>query len=293
MIKRIKLFTTQKFSLFTEHQKGVFAIILAALLWSTGGLFIKLISVDALTLSFYRSIFTALTLLVLFNRKVLRLNLAIFINAFFYAGILILFVMATKMTTAANAIFLQYTAPIYVLILEPLILKTKLTKINVIAVLTAFVGMSLFFVGKISPSHMEGNLIALCSGLCFAGFLLGIKKSNEKFRLPSIFVGNILIPIICFSGVDDFSITTKDFLMISYLGIVQIGFAYSIFTYAIKRIEGVEAGLIAMIEPVMNPVWVYLGHGEKPSFFAVIGGLIILMTIVVRTIIVEKKNIKI
>ncbi len=275
----------------SEHQKGIIAIIIAALLWSTGGLFIKLISLDAYQLSFYRSIFSALTFIVLFRKKVFVLNFAVLLNGLFYTGILILFVVATKLTTAANAIFLQYTAPIYVLMLEPLLLKTKLQRINVISVILAFIGMSLFFVGEISPSHLEGNLIALLSGICFAAFLLGIRKSDENYRVPAIFWGNIFIPILCFNSVfPEFNIDLENFMMVAYLGIFQIGLAYAIFTYSIKRIEGIEAALIAMIEPVMNPIWVFLGYGEKPSSFAIIGGLIILSTIAVRTIITESKR---
>lgn len=275
----------------TSHQKGIAAIIIAALLWSTGGLFIKLISLDAYQLSFYRSIFSALTFLVLFRKKALIFNFSVFINSVFYAGILILFVVATKLTTAANAIFLQYTAPIYVLIFEPLILKTPLRKINVISVIIAFAGMTLFFVGEISPSHYEGNLVALLSGICFAAFLIGIRKSDESYRVPAIFWGNILIPVLCFNFVyPEFKIEINDLLMTAYLGIFQIGFAYAVFTYSIKRIEGIEAALIAMIEPVMNPIWVYIGYGEKPSNFAILGGLLILATISIRTIITESRR---
>lgn len=276
----------------SEHRKGIIAIIIAALLWSTGGLFIKLISLDAYQLSFYRSIFSALTFVVLFRKKVFVFNTAILFNGLFYAGILILFVVATKLTTAANAIFLQYTAPIYVLIFEPLILKTKLKTINVFSVIISFLGMTLFFVGEISPSHFSGNLVALLSGICFAAFLIGIRKSSEEYRVPSIFWGNIFIPILCLSSVyPEFNIDLKNFMMVAYLGIFQIGFAYAIFTYSIKRIEGIEAALIAMIEPVMNPIWVYFGYGEKPSPFAILGGLIILSTITIRTIITEKRRL--
>ncbi len=275
----------------SEHQKGIIAIIIAALLWSTGGLFIKLISLNAYQLSFYRSIFSALTFIVLFRKKVFVFNYSILLNGLFYAGILILFVVATKLTTAANAIFLQYTAPIYVLILEPIILKTKLKRINVVSVFLAFLGMTLFFVGELSPAHFEGNIIALLSGICFAAFLLGIRKSDESYRVPAIFWGNIFIPMLCFNSVyPEFNIDSKNLLMVVYLGVFQIGLAYAVFTYSIKRIEGIEAALIAMIEPVMNPIWVYLGYGEKPSPFAILGGLIILSTISVRTIIAEKRR---
>jgi drug/metabolite transporter (DMT)-like permease len=151
--------------------------------------------------------------------------------------------------------------------------------------------MSLFFVGEISPSHFEGNLVALLSGICFAAFLIGIRKSDESYRVPAIFWGNIFIPVLCFNSVfPEFQIDLKNMLMVMYLGIFQIGLAYAVFTYSIKRIEGIEAALIAMIEPVMNPIWVYIGFGERPSTFAIVGGLIILATISVRTIITEGKK---
>ena len=119
---------------FSRHQKGLFAAFIAGILWSTGGLFIKLISLNPFQLSFFRSLFSAVTFLILFKSEAVKRNKATFINALFYAAILILFVIATKMTTAANAIFLQYTAPIYVLILEPILLKTKFEKINIVTI---------------------------------------------------------------------------------------------------------------------------------------------------------------
>jgi drug/metabolite transporter (DMT)-like permease len=273
-----------------EHQHGLVAIIITAVMWSTGGLFIKLISLDAYQLSFYRSIFSALTFLILFREKVFKFNWLTLVNSIFYAGILILFVVATKITTAANAIFLQYTAPIYVLIFEPLILKIPMRKINVISVIVCFAGMSLFFVGEITPAHFEGNIIALLSGICFAAFLIGVRKNSSEFTLSSIFLGNILVSLICLNSVlPSFQIPANDFLMVAFLGIFQIGLAYALFSYAIKRIEGIEAALIAMLEPILNPIWVLLGYGEVPSLFAVIGGVIILTTIGIRAFIIETK----
>ncbi|MBU2444113.1 MAG: DMT family transporter [Bacteroidetes bacterium] len=273
-----------------EHQRGLVAIIITAVMWSTGGLFIKLISLDAYQLSFYRSIFSALTFFILFREKVFRFNWLTFANSIFYAGILILFVVATKITTAANAIFLQYTAPIYVLIFEPVFLKIPMRKINVISVIICFAGMSLFFIGEITPAHFEGNIIALLSGICFAAFLIGVRKNSSEFTLPSIFLGNVFVSLICLNSVfPSFQISINDFWMVAFLGIFQIGLAYALFSYAIKRIEGVEAALIAMLEPILNPIWVLLGYGEIPSAFAVIGGTIILATIAIRAFFIETK----
>ncbi len=276
-----------------EHQKGLLAVFAAGLLWSTGGLFIKLVPFNAMQISFFRSFFAALVFLVIFKKEVFYANLFTFINAVLYSGILILFVMATKMTTAANAIFLQYTAPIYVLIFEPLINKIKYEKINIVTILFCFIGMVLFFVGKLSLGDIRGNILALLSGVAFAAFLLGMRKNKKEYQFSSIFYGNILVSIICFSSISEISnFTASNFLMVSYLGIFQIGIAYAIFSYGLKRVYAIEASLISMIEPVLNPVWVFLGYGEVPSFMAIVGGIIILTAIAIRAFIFESPAMK-
>lgn len=251
-------------------------------------MFIKLISLNPFQLSFFRSLFSAATFLVLFKSKALKKNSATFINAAFYAAILILFVIATKMTTAANAIFLQYTAPIYVLILEPLLLKTKFEKINIITIILAFGGMALFFLGELSPGHFAGNVIALISGMCFAGFLLGMRKNDHEYQFATIFWGNIIISLVSLFSIFSIDVLTlSDFSMMAYLGIVQIGLAYAVFTYSLKRVHAIEASLISMIEPVLNPVWVFIWYGEKPSTLALIGGVVILVGLTIKSIIYE------
>jgi drug/metabolite transporter, DME family len=276
-----------------DHRKGFIAVLIAAILWSTGGMFIKLVSWDAFQLSGIRSLFAAIVFFILYRKDVLNVNGFTIINALLYAAVLIFFVMATKLTTAANAIFLQYTAPIYVLFLEPVINKTPFLKINVYTIILCFAGMLLFFVGELEPGHMTGNLLGLLSGAAFAAFLLGMRKNKPEYQLNTIFYGNILIFIICFSSILGIStFTLSDVWMTAYLGIFQIGLAYAIFSYGLKRVFAIEASLISMIEPVLNPVWVYLGYGEIPSFFAIIGGLIIITAISIRTILLESPAMK-
>jgi len=276
-----------------DHQKGIIAILAAAILWSTGGVFIKLISLNTYQLSFFRSTFAALVFLILFRKVVVYANGFALLNAFFYVVVLIFFVLATKLTTAANAIFLQYTAPIYVLIFEPIINKTKFEKINIITIIICFLGMILFFMGELSPGHLEGNLAALLSGVAFAAFFLGMRKNKSEYQFSSIFYGNIFIALICIPSL--FSINAlviNDLWMVVYLGIFQIGIAYAIFSYGLKRVYAIEASIIGMIEPVLNPVWVFFGYGEVPSFMAIIGGVIIVATITIRAFILESPIMK-
>ena len=277
----------------SDHQKGILAVLAAALLWSTGGIFIKLISLNAIQISSLRSLFAALVFIIIFRKKLFDINWFTFVNAFFYAAILILFVIATKNTTAANAIFLQYTAPIYVLIFEPIINKTRYEKINIVTIIVCFTGMILFFMGEISPGHMFGNMLALLSGLAFAAFLLGMRKNKPDYQFSSIFYGNVIIALIGIpSMLQISSLSFADFWMVTFLGIFQIGLAYAIFSYGLKRVYAIEASLISMIEPVLNPVWVFVGYGEIPSVMAIAGGIIIITAISIRSFILESPAMK-
>jgi len=270
----------------SEHNKGILAVFLTAILWSSGGLFIKLISLNAMQLSFFRCLIAAIVFALLFRKKLLVVNGFTFINAAFYAIVLSTFVIATKTTTAANAIFLQSTAPIYVLIFEPIINKTKQERINVITIAVCFIGMIFFFLGEISPGHLEGNLVALLSGIMFAAFFLGMRKNGNEFQQSSIFYGNILVSIICIPFLFDMKpLSFDDIWMVTFLGVFQIAFAYALFSYGLKRILAVEASIISMFEPVLNPVWVLIGYGEIPSFFAAIGGGIIIIAVFVKTLV--------
>lgn len=269
-----------------EHKKGFIAVFITAILWSSGGLFIKLISLDAMELSFFRCLIAAIVFALLFGKKLLKVNKFTLINAGFYAIVLTTFVIATKTTTAANAIFLQSTAPIYVLIFEPIMNKTKPERINVITIAVCFIGMIFFFLGEISPGHLEGNLIALISGISFAALFLGLRKNGKEYQQSSIFYGNIIVALLCIPFIIDLKpLSFDDIWMVTFLGVFQIAFAYAFFSYGLKRILAVEASIIGMLEPVLNPVWVFIGYGESPGGWAIVGGLIIITAISARTLI--------
>jgi drug/metabolite transporter (DMT)-like permease len=280
-------------STLSEHNKGILAVFLTAILWSSGGLFIKLISLNSMQLSFFRCAIAAAVFAVLFRNRVLKFNRLSLFNSLAYSAVLILFVIATKTTTAANAIFLQSTAPIYVLIFEPILTKTKWERINIITIVVCFLGMILFFMGDLTPGDIEGNIAALLAGVAFATFFLGMKKNDPQYGESSIFYGNILVALFCIPFITDMQgISLQDFAMVSFLGVFQIAFAYALFSYGLKRIIAVEASIISMFEPVLNPIWVFIGYGEVPSFYAIIGGIIIVTAISARTIISNSDFIK-
>jgi drug/metabolite transporter (DMT)-like permease len=268
-----------------RHGQALLFVLAAALLWSTGGLFIKWTSLAGLELSFCRSFFAAITVAIVTRHEGFGINRVTACASVLYAVLLILFVMATKETTAANAIFLQYTAPVYLLILEPLIYKEKFRSRDLITVLVCVGGMALFFVGQLRPQDVTGNLFALASGLCFALYFLLLRhpKAREVNRASSVIYGNVLAVLITapwgLAAVPNMNL--HDTLSVIYLGVVQLGSAYALFTVAMARgVRSLDAGIICYIEPVLNPVWVFLVIGEQPSRWALLGGAIIVTAVI-------------
>ncbi|PYS45842.1 MAG: EamA family transporter [Acidobacteria bacterium] len=264
-------------------------VLAAALLWSTGGLFIKWTTLSAFELTFGRSLLAAITVALFTRHEGFRLNRMTILTSLLYAGLLLLFVVATKLTTAANAIFLQYTAPIYVLVLEPLLYKEKFRRADLFAVLACIAGMSLFFIGKLRPQDVSGNLTALASGLCFAFYILLLRHPHTQRvnRASSVIYGNLLLVIACApAGIAAVQhMAARDTASVLYLGVVQIGFAYTLFTLGMARgVRSLDAGIVGYIEPVLNPIWVFMFLGERPSGWAIIGGAIIIAAVASHTI---------
>ena len=267
------------------------------MIWSSGGLFIKWTTLSGLELSFGRSLLAAITVAIFTRREGFGLNRITLVASVLYAALLLLFVLATKETTAANAIFLQYTAPLYVLVLEPIFYKEKFRQRDLITVIFCVIGMSLFFVGKLRPQDVTGNLLALASGVCFAAYFLLLRHSSARDvnRASSVIYGNLLVVLIAApAGLQALSgIKLHDALSVIYLGVVQIGVAYTLFTLGMARgIRSLDAGIVGYIEPVLNPVWVFLVIGERPSKWARIGGAIIVGAVVVHTTLKAKEGRK-
>ena len=279
----------------SSHVSPLLLVLGAAVLWSTGGLFIKATPLSAFEISFGRSLCAALTVAYFTRREGFRLNAVTAAGAVLYAALLLLFVVASKLTTAANAIFLQYTAPLYVLVLEPLFYKEKFRRADLSVVAVCVVGMSLFFVGKLRPQDVSGNLAALLSGLCFAFYILLLRHPHARRvnRASSVIYGNLLLVLFTapagLSALDD--MTGRDAASVLYLGVVQIGLAYTLFTLGMARgVRSLDAGIVGYIEPVLNPVWVYLFLGERPSAWAIIGGAIIIAAVAAHTVVGARRR---
>ena len=264
-------------------------VLIAVFLWSTGGLFIKLTTLDAYQVTFFRSLFAAVTVLLLTRKDGLKIDGFGILTSVIYALLLFLFVWATKKTTAANAIFLQYTAPIYILILAPFVIGEKFHFRDLVTVVVVLAGMSLFFVGQLRLEDYQGNIAALGSGVLLGLYIMLLRHPRAEGFNPVIAViyGNFLLALVnAPRGISAIpTMTAMDWFAVSFLGIVQIGISYILFVKGVRRgTRPLDASLIGFIEPLLNPVWVFIFVGERPSRWALLGGAIIITAIALHSI---------
>lgn len=263
-----------------DRRTGILWIAFAALLWSTGGIGIKAVGDPALKVTFYRSLFAAAALFLMFRREVrVRPTPAFFAAIVSYGACLTSFVIATKWTTAANAIFLQYAGVVWVLLLSPIVLREPMRRRDVIAIVVAMSGMALFFVGRFEARGMAGNAMALLSSIFFALLILSLRREHDTARAAvtwgNVFIAIALLPFVA----SDLAVTPKSLAVFAFLGVFQIALAYAAFVKGLQYVTATQASLTGMLEPVANPIWVLLFLGERPSMFAIIGGAIVLVAI--------------
>ena len=261
--------------------RGRLSLLAAAFLFSTGGAAIKATTLDAWQVSCFRCAIATLALVVLvpgarqaWSWRLVPVSLA-------YAATLLTFVTATKLTTSANAIYLQATAPIYLLALSPLLLREKIGRRDVALAAVIALGMSLFFFGGspiavTAPNPPLGNLCGAASGICWALTVAGLRRHREA-GIAVVAMGNLagaLIALLPAWPLPAFS--APDLAAVLYLGLFQIGLAYFCMTRGLRHVPAFEASALMLLEPALNPLWTFLLHGERPAGLALLGGAIIL-----------------
>jgi drug/metabolite transporter (DMT)-like permease len=208
-----------------------------------------------------------------------------------YTACLITFVTATKWTTAANAIFLQYTGVIWVLLLSPLVVKEPLRARDAAAIAVAFAGMALFFLGRFDAGGRAGDVVALLSGLFFAGLVLSLRRERGVGAEAVVAWGNVVTALAVLPFVaPDLSLSVRSATVFSFLGVFQLAGAYALFVRGIRHVTATEASLIGMLEPIANPLWVFLFLGERPALMALVGGIVVLGAIAWRTLTGTEKS---
>lgn len=260
------------------------AILAAAALWSSAGAAIKLSQLGGWQLAAGRSLVAGAVLaLVLSGSRRLPSRKA-WLVASAYAATVVLFVVANKLTTSANAIFLQDTAPLYVLALSPVLLKERATRGELAAVPVFIAGLALFFVDRLEPGQLLGNVLALVSGLSFALCILGLRAVPSEGQAILVW-GNLLAGVGALApALDGPTPTATDLWIVLFLGTFQLGLSYALFQYGVRHTPAVEASLLVLLEPVLNPIWTFLFTGERPGSWALLGGTIILAATAWRTL---------
>ncbi len=268
-------------------------LLSAALLFSTGGAAIKATAFSAWQVASFRSGIAAIALLLLmpawrrgWSRRTLLVGL-------FYATTLILYVSANKLTTAANSIFLQATAPLYVLLLAPRLLGEPLRRGDPMLAALLVLGMILFFVQvdpalATAPNPLQGNGVAAASGITWALTLLGLRwlarSETPESAGAAVIGGNAIAFVVCAPLAFPVSSSLPlDWAVVAYLGLFQIGLAYVAMTRGMRRTPAFEASLLLLLEPVLNSVWAWLVHAERPGPASLLGCSLILVASLATT----------
>ena len=268
----------------SERRKAILYLTLAAILWSTSGLFVKILNLQPISIMAGRSIFASIVFLIYLRRVPTRFNRWQLLAAGAFILTQFLFVTSTKMTTAANSIFLQYTAPIYIILLAYWFLGEKPSRTDWVSMAVIFLGLILFFGDKLNTEGLYGNLLAILSGVTSAVMMVAFRAQKDGNPAES--------NLIAFLATAGFGLpfllrdawTADSLLILAFLGVFQIGFAFIFFTKGIKHIPALEANLIGTLEPVLNPIWVFLFYGESMGRFALFGGLVVLGGVVLSAV---------
>jgi len=268
-----------------DHTRAVGQLIGAALLWSLAGVLIKGIAWPPLAIAGGRGFIAALFLLATSRGLKFTWSRVQVGAALAYVACTVTFVVANRLTTAANAILLQYTAPVWVALAGAWFLGERPTRADWWAIAATFAGMGLFFADELRLTSIVGNLIGALSGVCFAAMALLMRKQKDSSVVESIILGNLFafvlgLPFMATAP----ALPGRGWIMLFVLGVVQLGLSYRLYSRAIHHVTALEAVLIPVVEPILNPVWVLLFVGERPGLLALGGGVIVLGAVTLRAV---------
>lgn len=267
-------------AIVVTRKKAILLLVATAVLWSLGGLLVKMIDWHPMAIAGMRGAVAALTILLLtghrprFNWTAVQLG-----GALAYCGTITFYVLSTKLTTAANAVLLQYTAPAYVALLGYWILKERTGRFDWTILIATFGGMFLFFLDKLEPGTLPGNILGILSGVSFGLFILCMRKQKEGSPLDTVLLGNLVTAAICIPFMFNSPPDAKGWTALLVLGVIQLGIPYILYSIAVKTVTALEAALVPVLEPLLNPVWVFLFIGERPGPWALLGGAIVLAAV--------------
>lgn len=267
-------------------------IFIAGFFWSVGGLMVKISQDNPITLLGYRALLSLPVLLIFTPPPKLKMNKKVFLYALFPTALAFTYVFSARLTTAANAIMLQYASPLYVVVLCYLLYKKKPGKEDIAVVIASMTGMILFFMDDYSPGNMIGNLIAVLGGLLFACYYTLTGASGED-SASIIIMSQIQLVVIAAAFMfwkEPLTLNRNSIIAVIGMGIVQRGLGEGIYGKAAPHCSPLDAVLMSMTEPLLNPVWVMLFYGERPQKFALIGSVVIVVSVIVWNLYKSKKR---
>ncbi|MFA5575730.1 MAG: DMT family transporter [Tissierellaceae bacterium] len=272
-----------------ERIKAIIYTIIAATLLSTGGILLKFIDMHPMAIASSRGIFSVVLVWIYLRKPKFTFSKPQILGAISYSGMVTGFILANKLTTAANAVLLQFTAPIWVAILGVWILKEKIRWYDGLSIVIVSLGMILFFIDDVGGGSLAGNLVAVLSGVALAGSTIGMRMQKDGSPVETTLLGHMITVLIGLPFLLQASFTAQNIIGIFLLGVFQLGISYILYALAIKHLTALESILIMFLEPILNPIWVIIFYGEKPSIYTLIGGIIVIATLATRSVIASKE----
>jgi drug/metabolite transporter (DMT)-like permease len=279
---------TAKLGIGFYLNKHVLLLLATAILWSLGGVLIKSIDWTPVAIAGSRSLIAALAMSLLMPSVIQKISWQSIPGAVAYAATVILFVVATKLTTAANAIFLQYTAPIYIAMIGPWFLRESTKWQDWLLILLALAGVALFFLDQLSLQGLSGIVAALGSGFSYAWLAILMRHQRAASPEAVVLLGNVFTLLFALPWMFPIMKIEQNGPWLLLLGIVQLTIPYLIYSVAIRHVRALDASIISIIEPILNPIWVMLVTNERPSFWSIVGGSIVLATSLTRSLIASR-----
>jgi drug/metabolite transporter (DMT)-like permease len=277
-----------------KQRDGSMYIFIAAVMWSFGGLAAKVLTWNAFSIACIRGLIAFIVILIYRGRTKISFSKSTILSAISLTLTTTLFMLANKLTTSANAIVLQYSAPVFILIFSVIFEKIKPSYKDLVAVAFTLFGISLFFIDRLQTGNWFGDFIGVLSGVSFAGVFFANKLPNAN-PMDASLLGNLfsifLVPFLFFDQ-NFLTFSPMNWSVILLMGTFQLGIPYILFSLGIKKTKAVKSSIIATIEPILNPIWVFLFIGELPGILSLIGGSIVLLTIAIYNVTKTKENYK-
>ena len=263
-------------------------IAMTAMLWASGGLFIKLVNLGPLATAGIRSVIAAVFLFATARKPRFQWSLAQLLCGVAHALAMITFVAATKLTTAANAILLQYSAPAFVAVFSFWLLGERISRFDWASLAVVLGGLVLFFLDDLSLEGSWGNILAIVSGVAFAWVHLLLRYQKAGSPAGSLILGNVIAAVVCAPWALERWPDARSWLALLFLGTIQLGLSNMLYSRAIRHVRAVESAIILMIEPVLNPLLVFVFLGERPGPWAIAGGVVVFAVIGARSLITAR-----